>query len=89
MLGPAMRTERLLQELASEGVDVDRNRPRIRAPAGLDLGAEGPEGIAAAIVAEVVALRRGRGGGFLKDRSGPIHDRPTSSTGVGDPDPTS
>ncbi|MGH2525642.1 MAG: XdhC family protein [Actinomycetota bacterium] len=76
MLGPAVRTERLLTELREEGVDIsDADRPRIRGPAGLDLGSEGPEEIAAAICAEIVATKRGRAGGFLRDRPGPIHDR--------------
>ena len=76
MLGPAVRTNRLLSELRDEGFDVsDATLGRIRGPAGLDLGAEGPEEIAAAIVAEIVALKRGRGAGFLKDRPGPIHER--------------
>ncbi|MGZ8567181.1 MAG: hypothetical protein ACXWXS_09035, partial [Actinomycetota bacterium] len=50
-------------------------RALIHGPAGLDLGAEGPEEIAAAICAEIVAIKRGRGAGFLKDRPGPIHER--------------
>jgi xanthine dehydrogenase accessory factor len=74
MLGPAVRTQRLLTELSDEGVDVS-DRGRIRGPAGLDLGAEGPEEIATAICAEIVAFKRGREGGFLKDRAGPIHER--------------
>jgi xanthine dehydrogenase accessory factor len=77
MLGPAARTERLLMELRDEGVEItEADRDRIHAPAGLDLGAEGPEEIAHAIVAEIIAAKRGRAGGFLKDRPGPIHDRP-------------
>jgi xanthine dehydrogenase accessory factor len=77
MLGPAARTERLLMELRDEGVPIgDEDRARIHGPAGLDLGAEGPEEIAGSIVAEIVAVKRGRGGGFLKERPGPIHDRP-------------
>jgi xanthine dehydrogenase accessory factor len=76
MLGPAARTERLLAELRDEGVEIaDADRERIHAPAGLDLGAEGAEEIAAAIVAEIVAVKRDRGAGFLRDRPGPIHDR--------------
>jgi xanthine/CO dehydrogenase XdhC/CoxF family maturation factor len=76
MLGPAVRTQRLLDELEGEGVRVgDEDRARLRGPAGLDLGAEGPEEIAAAICAEIVAVKRGRGAGFLKDRPGPIHER--------------
>ena len=47
MLGPAARTQRLLMELAEEGVTVtDEDRARIHGPAGLDLGSEGPEEIA-------------------------------------------
>ena len=77
MLGPAARSERLLAELADEGVEVTpERRARIHGPAGLDLGSEGPEEIAQSILAEIVAVRRGRDGGFLKERPGPIHDRP-------------
>jgi xanthine dehydrogenase accessory factor len=81
MLGPAARTERLLMELRDEGVTItEEDRTRIHGPAGLDLGAEGPDEIAQSIVAEVVAVKRIRGGGFLKERPGPIHDRPAPGT---------
>ena len=81
MLGPGARTERLLMELRDDGVEVDgANRERIHGPAGLDLGGEGPEEIAQAIVAEIVAVKRHRAGGFLRDRPGPIHDRPRPGT---------
>jgi xanthine dehydrogenase accessory factor len=77
MLGPAARTERLLMELRDEGVAItDEDRARIHGPAGLDLGSEGPEEIAQSIAAEIVAVRHARRGGFLKERPGPIHDRP-------------
>jgi xanthine dehydrogenase accessory factor len=76
MLGPGARTQRLLHELRDEGLEIgEAEEARLRTPAGLDLGAEGPEEIAAAIVAEIVALKRGREGGFLRDRPGPIHER--------------
>jgi len=81
MLGPAARTERLLMELRDEGVPVgDAERQRIHGPAGLDLGGEGPEEIAQAILAEIVAVKRRRSGGFLRERPGPIHDRPRPGT---------
>jgi xanthine/CO dehydrogenase XdhC/CoxF family maturation factor len=81
MLGPAARTRRLLMELGDEGVEItDADRERIHAPAGLDLGAEGPEEIAQAIVAEIIAAKHGRAGGFLRERPGPIHDRPKPGT---------
>jgi xanthine/CO dehydrogenase XdhC/CoxF family maturation factor len=81
MLGPGARTERLLTELRDEGVELtETDRDRIHGPAGLDLGGEGPEEIAQAILAEIVAVKRRRAGGFLRDRPGPIHDRPRPGT---------
>ncbi|MGH2580938.1 MAG: XdhC family protein [Actinomycetota bacterium] len=78
MLGPGARTQRLMTELREGGAAITHeNLERIHGPAGLDVGAEGPEEIAAAIVAEIVAVKRGREGGFLKHRLGPIHDRET------------
>ncbi len=76
MLGPNERLRRLLddlsrQELSPSGPDA----AKLHGPAGLDIGAEGPEEIASAIVAEILAVSRSRGAGFLRDRSGPIHDR--------------
>ena len=76
MLGPAARLERVLATLRSEGFEAPPDDLAVvHGPAGLDLGAEGPEEVAWAIIGEVLALRNGRAGGFLKDRSGPIHDR--------------
>ena len=81
MLGPAARTQRLLMELEEEGTPItEEGRSRIHGPAGLDLGAEGPEEIAQSIIGEIVAVRRGRDGGFLKERPTPIHDRPRPGT---------
>src|SRR5437763_1896707 len=69
MLGPAARTQRILMDLAAEGVEItDEQRARIHGPAGLDLGAEGPDEIAQAIAAEIVAVRHGRDGGLLGAR---------------------
>ena len=81
MLGPSARTQRLLMELEEEGTPItEERRSRIHGPAGLDLGAEGPEEIAQAIIGEIVAVRRGRDGGFLRERPTPIHDRPRPGT---------
>lgn len=44
----------ILQQLRDRGVDVSR----VKSPAGLDIGAQGPEEIAVSIVAEIVQLRR-------------------------------
>jgi xanthine/CO dehydrogenase XdhC/CoxF family maturation factor len=88
MLGPKARLERLLENLARDGVKPsDEDLAKIHGPAGLDVGAEGPEEIAAAIVAEILAVRQGRAAGFLRDRKGSIHGRPepsgTLTTGSG------
>jgi xanthine dehydrogenase accessory factor len=68
VLGPRGRTEQMLTEVGQPG-----GMDRLHAPAGLDIGAEGPEEVARAIVAEILAVMRGRSGGPLRDRSGPIH----------------
>jgi len=76
VLGPRMRLERLVTELQAEGVDIDpADLEGVYAPAGLDIGAEGPEEIAWAIVSEILAVRTGAGAGPLRDRPGPIHAR--------------
>ncbi len=78
MLGPAARTERILMDLAGAGMVISPDdRARIHGPAGLDLGSEGPEEIAQSIVSEIIAARHGRAGGSLRDRPGPIHERPS------------
>jgi xanthine dehydrogenase accessory factor len=75
MLGPRARLERLLDDLAADGVKpTEPDRAKLFGPAGLDLGGEGPDEIAAAIVGEVLAIARRRAGGFLRDRPGTIHD---------------
>lgn len=85
MLGPSERLARLLDHLASEGIDLSgHDLSHVHGPAGLDLGAEGPDEIAVAIVAEVMAATRGREAGFLRDRSGPIH-APTAARPTGLP----
>jgi len=77
VLGPRARTERMLRELAAEGVVLPAGlSARLYAPIGLDVGSEGPEEIALAVVAEIMAVERTRRAGFLRDRPGPIHASP-------------
>jgi xanthine dehydrogenase accessory factor len=57
----AARMERLLEKGATP-----EQLTRIHAPIGLDLGADTPEEIALAIIAEIVAVKHGRGGGALR-----------------------
>ncbi len=81
MLGPRARTERLLEELRGEGVEpTAEDLDAIHGPAGLDVGSDSPEEIAAAIVAEILSVRRRRPAGFLRERQGPIHERPEPAT---------
>ena len=56
LLGPAMRRERLLDEL---GPAAARLQDRLHAPVGLPLGGRSPESIALAIVAEIHAFVHG------------------------------
>jgi xanthine/CO dehydrogenase XdhC/CoxF family maturation factor len=57
LLGPRARRERLLADL---GPNAAALAPRIYGPVGLDLGADTPQGIALAVVAEIHAVLKGR-----------------------------
>ncbi|HEX8736302.1 MAG TPA: XdhC/CoxI family protein [Pyrinomonadaceae bacterium] len=73
-LGPKKRTENLIAELHETGKIFDESRlERLYAPVGLDIGAETPEEIALAVVAEIQSVLSNRGGGFLRARDGGIH----------------
>jgi len=58
-VGSRRKAETLKKTLAERGVALER-LVRLKAPAGLDLGAITPEEIAISILAEIVALRRGK-----------------------------
>jgi xanthine/CO dehydrogenase XdhC/CoxF family maturation factor len=74
LLGPRRRADRLLNELRDEGyVPTERDLDRLHAPIGLDLGAEGPDEIAVAVVAEILAFFRKRAGGMLRHSEEPLH----------------
>lgn len=78
VLGPRARLRQLLDGLAAEGVvPTPEVLERVYGPAGLDIGAEGPEEIAWSITAEILSVSRRTRAGFLRDRSGPIHPTPT------------
>lgn len=70
LVGPRRRRDQLLGDLLDSGAAVDGE---LFAPAGLDLGAETPEEIAVAIVAEIQEIFAEASGESLRDRKTPIH----------------
>ena len=70
VLGPRQRTERILGILRADG-PVDETR--VFGPVGLDIGTDGAEQVALAIIAEILAVRSGRRPRSLRDRVAPIH----------------
>ena len=64
LIGSKRRTNIVLDRLRATGVDESKLR-KVRAPVGLDIGAVTPEEVALAILAEIVAERRGGEGGSL------------------------
>ena len=61
MIGSKRRTNIVLDKLRAEGFAADQ-LSKVRAPIGLDIGAVSPEEVALAILAEIVAERRGGSG---------------------------
>jgi xanthine/CO dehydrogenase XdhC/CoxF family maturation factor len=70
MLGPRQRTERMLVTL---GAGIESALSRVYGPVGLDIGTDGAEQVALSVVAEVLAIRSGRGAVSLRERRAPIH----------------
>ena len=69
MIGSRRRTGTVLQHLADEGFGV-ADLEAVHTPIGLDIGAETPEEIAMAILAEMVMERRGGTGRQMRDVKG-------------------
>lgn len=75
LLGPRKRGQKMFEELAQEGNPVpEKDRQRVFAPSGLDIGANTPEEIALSIVAEIQSHFAGRRGGSLRLREVAIHE---------------
>jgi len=70
LLGPRRRRDQLLHTLLEAGVNV---RSELFSPAGLDIGAESPEEIALAIVAEIQTTLADATAESLRERKAPIH----------------
>ena len=67
VLGARERSQKILKQLGLEADD------RVFAPVGLDLGAEGPEQVAIAIVGELLAVHASRQPWSLREKEGAIH----------------
>ena len=64
MIGSRRRVSTVLTHLAREGYDR-AVLECVQTPIGLDIGAETPEEIAVSILAQIIAVRRGGGGGDM------------------------
>jgi xanthine dehydrogenase accessory factor len=75
LLGPRKRAEKILTDLAQAGATIgDAERNRLHAPVGLDLGADTPEQVALAMLAEMQAALTQRDARPLRERTRPIHE---------------
>ncbi len=73
VIGPRSRTQRLLRDLG-----VDDEDPRVVGPVGLAIGAETPQELALAIVAELQAIVAGTTIAEVRDQHvAPVHDEHT------------
>jgi len=71
-LGPRKRTEQIFEEAGLAQLAED---PALHSPMGLDIGAEGPDQVALAVISEIQAAMNKRIGGPLSQRHGSIHAR--------------
>ena len=70
MLGPRQRTDRMVRSVAA---DIPFDTGRVYGPVGLDVGTDGAEQVALAIIAEILAVRGGRSPASLRQRQAAIH----------------
>ena len=73
LLGPRQRTERILRNLASGRGGGPLDEGRVYGPVGLDIGTDGAEQVALAVIAEILAVRSGRRARSLRERPVAIH----------------
>ncbi len=86
VLGSRQRAVRLLRALGDAGrILRARDRARLFAPIGLDIGGESPHEIALAAIAEMQAVLEARPGGSLRERSTLIHMRSDTPSFGADP----
>jgi xanthine/CO dehydrogenase XdhC/CoxF family maturation factor len=76
LLGSRQRAARLLRALTESGTILRaRDRARVYAPIGLDIGGDSPQAIALAAIAEMHTVLHSRPGGPLRERQAPLHTR--------------
>jgi xanthine/CO dehydrogenase XdhC/CoxF family maturation factor len=76
MLGPRKRFEKMMGEWENEEKSIDEDRlVQVHSPIGLDIGAETPDEIALAVLAEIQAHFSGKSAAPLRLKQGPIHER--------------
>lgn len=83
LIASAHRSRLVLDYLLAEGVAKEKV-DRVWAPAGLDLGAAGPEEIALSIMSQIVALRRGGSVTALKEKVATAHEPTTEKSAASD-----
>ena len=76
-LGSRRNQERRRERLLAAGV-AEQELERISGPCGLDVGAETQEETALSILAEILSVRAGRGGGRLRESPRRIHAEATT-----------
>ncbi|MEC3966589.1 XdhC/CoxI family protein [Flagellimonas halotolerans] len=76
ILGPLKKYNRMLNELADEGVEVSKaDLSKIHAPVGLEIGAETPAEIGLSILAEIQSVLKNKTPRPLKQKNEPIHNK--------------
>jgi xanthine dehydrogenase accessory factor len=71
-MGSRRTHQKRAQTLREEGVS-EEDVERIQAPLGLDIGGSDPEEVAIAVAGQIIAIKYGKSGGFLKHAEGRIH----------------
>ena len=75
-LGPKKRYDKMLDSFKERGLELKpKDKARIHAPSGLEIGANTPEEIALSIFSEILSVFNRKKGGMLKYKGSPIHER--------------